>query len=315
MSFFSQGQDDFKHNLPMPREPVLKDESKATSAKVSPATGRVKPALPVKPALLDKHVNDKDQTLVKPKVVLPVRNQDPPINDASNSNESAISPMIMKTVLQRPMAKVGPSVRNDHVDENTDPKTVIHSEETARKCPTASNIIQGQVHAETEQASLGGDSDETLMKTAHTTSQQTFRKTSVERPTRSIQSLMPLQALEMSVHTENSNKNNSNNCKKEESCGRPLFQAPPFSMSRRSDATTLFYRNRPDLREQTDQFENSLDSLDETVAINNLMNFSDQSVRQRSLTPQLVPPGEDPLSRVQGRMNVSLLLLDLGTAV
>ena len=309
MLFFSQGEEDSKHNQ---EKPVLKDESKTTSTRAT-VTGKVKPASPVKSVLptkpqINKHTNDIDKTLVKPKVVLPVRNQDLPTDDALNSNKSYISPIIINTAYQRPVAKIEP-IRNDPADKNTDPKTVIESEETAVKCPAASNIIQGDVHADTEPAFLGGDSDETLVKTAHTTSQQTFRKASVERPTRSIQSLMPLQALEKSGQADKSLSDNNNNykCKKQESCDRPLFQAPPFSMLRHSDALTLFYRNTPDVKQQADQFKNGL--LNDTVAINYMTN-SNQSeadtVRQRGSTRQSVPQGEDLLSKVQGSMNASL---------
>lgn len=300
------GQEDFKHNLPVPKvEPDVKEDSKIYP-RVSTVTGRVKPAIPVKPFLpikpqQDKHTNDTDQTHVKPIVCLPVRDQDPPVDDASS--ETKTSPRIMKKIFEKPTACVGPCVRNDNVDENTDPKTVIQSEETAVKCPAASNIIHGEIHTETEPASFGDDSDETLVKPAHTTSQKTLHKTSVERPKRSIQSLMPLQALEMSGQADKSNNENCNNCKKGESGNRQLFQAPPFSMSRHSDAATLFYNKyRHGVKQQTDQFENSLDSLDETVAVDSL-NLSDpndaDSVRQRSITRQPVRLGEDPLSRMQ----------------
>ena len=309
---FSKGQEDSKHNQPMSREePFLKDESKTTSTRAING-GRAKLALPVKPDLptkphKNKLQNDTDPTLVKPKVTLPVRNQDLPTDDASNSTASAISPRILNTGFQRPVAKIEPYARNEH--ENTDPKTVIQSEETALKSPARSTIVEGEVHAETEPVSLGGDLDETLVKNAHETSQQTLRENSIERPTQTIQSLMHLQALEKSgqmdkSHNDKNNNNNSDTCRKQESCGRPLFQAPPFSTFRRSDALTLFYKNRPDVKGE---------ALNETVAINNL-NFSDlseaDSVRQRSLTHQSMPLGEDPLSHLPGSMNASLLFLD-----
>ena len=312
-----QDPNDFKDKGALSRP--VKDATTDNSSTISPVTGMVRPALPVKPVLptkpnTDNHMADKDQTYVKPKVKLPVRNQEPDGEDTSNKSNT--SPRIIKKVLERPMAKIGPSVfRPDPEDVNTNPKTVIQSEETAVKCPVTSNIIQGQAHTQTEQASLEGDLDQTLVKTAH--------KTEIASQKTTIQSLMPIQALERSGQGNKSDlkDNNDKNCKVvEESRERPLFQAPPFSMSRHSDATTLFYWNRLGIRGQTDQFENSLDSLDEPVAISNL-NFPDQIEADNlrdlgGLTPQSVPLGEDPLSRAQGRMNASLLLLlDHGTAV
>ena len=198
------------------------------------------------------------------------------------------------------MAKIGPCiVKNNNECENTEPK-LIAGEQTCLKQPYCRNNISEETQPKTfawSGANAHSD-DETFLKTPYAGSEQTQIMSDVEKPRQmSIQDFMPIGALERSGCSVESEE------KKETSQGDRSFQAPPFSVARHPEVSTLFYVNRFDKLEATEVPQDGLDSVDQTETSYSSFNL------------QEVPPGEDPLSKPQGRKNESLLVKDHGTAV
>lgn len=315
------GQVEYKNDLSTIREvqapstPVKQNQKMQMSElpRTRLVTRGPKPELPTKPLpyrhnATNKLEDDTDQTMEKPsKIVLPVK----PFSNNDCSDQSDKSPSIMKTVFAKPIAKVGPSIlKNNNEEENTDPKTVIDSQETALKRPCTGNRCE-ETRVKTVEASSGVEIGNRIV-------QHESKRTVVDKspPRRSIQSLMPLDALERRGPLVNTEVRNTE-LRKETSHGDNKYQAAPFSISRYSDASTLFYRNRFDAEPDETAKQNNMDSIDESEVNTHSLGVFDQSETSfnQGLYCQEIPLGEDPLTRAQGRKNPSLLVKDHGTEV
>ena len=315
MYIFTQGEGENKENLPEvnedPESTVLfknyNREKPVAVPKAVPSTEKITPEHPVVPPakpVSEKHIDDTDHTTVKPKVVLPVRNSYDDCSDLSKN-----SPGVVQKMFERPMAKIGPcNFKNNQEKENTNPKSVIDPEETTLKCVAESNSTLEAVRTEAEHL-LGGNAEETSVKTARDNSVQFSNQTSVGgSPKRSIMSYMPVHALERSGQSVKSSDTGSGQVP----YNAQPFQGAPFSVSRHTDASSLFYNNRHKF-DTVGPVEDIVDSIDEPELSNDPTEAS--PTNQLRLNRQEVPLGEDPLSCSQGRKNASLLLNHDGTAV
>lgn len=308
------GHDEYKNDLSAIREEAVsgsverQSEPFPTAANPSLAVQGnhgVKPKLPIKPLprrdqASAKHTNDTDQTFVKPsKIFLPVKPT--PKEDASDQSEN--SPSIVRKIFEKPMAKIGPSIfKNNNDEENTDLKTVINSEETAVKYPYGQNNVSEETLVKTVfEPPSSSDTEKAVIQHIP---EQISACSGDSSPKRSIQSLMPQVRPKEAIKIE----------KDEVQQGHHSYQARPFSITRHSDASKLFYRNTFDTLELNEGAvqDNSI-SIDDSEAesINSVNQFG--TTNESGLIE--VQPGEDPLTRDQGRKNPSLLVKDHGTEV
>ena len=318
-TIFLQGQDEYKNDLSTVREvPALNipaliisstDMMKQNQQMQKSELPRAKPELPVQPLPYRHNATNKLEDDTPSKIVLPVK----PFSNNDCPDQSEISPSIVKTAFARPIAKVGPSImKNNNEEENTDPKTVIDSEETALKRPCTGNTCEETSLKTVEASSSEVEAGKRIVQ--HESKQRVVGNSP---PRRSIQSLMPLDALARGSPSVNTKVRNTE-LRKEPSHGDNKYQAAPFSISRYSDASKLFYRNRFDAVEPNEiEKQNNMDSIDESEGNTHSLGVFDQSDTSfnQGLYCQEIPLGEDPLTRAQGRKNPSLLVKDHGTEV